>query len=353
MTVSRLTALTLLAAAGFALLPRSAAVAQDKEPPLPSKSTASFTRVNEYKSDPRKVSGELAQAKDHMKAFAKYYADFLAHPLVYRVIQDPAKLPQGVLLSSLNIDEKIAEMGRYLAEPQPNNRSAADSSQVRYNSDYADFIRELGAALDESLMKLVREHPERIVRVNAMRAYIVACKTGAAPHWPTVTNLLKDPKTRPEIKILALQAAANLFAAYDPDDYPSRRHAIGSKRPRIDADKEIGTLVKAVQDCVTTPKMLLADYPDGIGPKKSASPGQVEVLRYARREAIRALAKVRFVKLPGPGGDDDPLYPAFTLARVCMADPALGPTPTPSESAEAVLGLANMAPVWNGKPVEN
>jgi hypothetical protein len=81
-------------------------------------------------------------------------------------------------------------------------------------------------------------------------------------------------------------------------------------------------------------------------------------VRYVRREAIRALAQVRFVMLPGPEGRENMLYPAYTLARVCMADttaidPVLGPPPTSSERAEAVLGLCNMAPVWESEPIKS
>jgi hypothetical protein len=193
-----------------------------------------------------------------------------------------------------------------------------------------------------------------------MRFYVAACKTGAAPHWPTVTALLTDPKTKPEIRVFALQAAANLLWAYDPDFYQSRRHSIGSKQPRAAADQEIGALVKAVQDCVTTPTTLVADFPEGKEswlrstentPEVVRYKNQVEVVRYLRREAIRALAQVRFAKMPGPDGKTF-IYPAHTLARVCMLDPTLGPQPTPSECGEAVIGLCNMAPVWDGAPVK-
>ena len=162
----------------------------------------------------------------------------------------------------MKIDKKIEEMSSYLLEPLPSLRNPLDNTQLRVPADKADFIREMGAALDVALMKVVNEHPERIVKINAMRMYVAACKSGAAAHWPTVTALLKNENTRPEIKFYALQAAANLLAAYDPADYQSRRHAIGSKQPRAEADKEIGALVKAVEDCVLDPNKLLGDIPD-------------------------------------------------------------------------------------------
>jgi hypothetical protein len=351
MTLTRLASLTLLLALGFAVLPPNS-LAQDKEPPLPVRSGTAFTRVKDMQEKGRIDPGDVKQAAEHMKSFAQYFADFVAHPLVYRFVQDPStKLPRDIYPPDFNIDKQMAEMSRYLMEPHPRNRSA--DGGMRVNRDHQDYIRELGKALDDAFMKLVKDNPTRIVKVNAMRMYATACKTGAPAHWPTVTNLLTDPKTRPEIRVFALQAAANLLSAYDPDFYQSRRHSIGSKTPRDAADKEIGALVKAVQDCVTTPKLLVPDWPDGKDKDVQPTENQVEVLKYLRREAIRALGQVRFASLPGPQGKAQFIHPAHTLARVCVLDPILGPAPTPSECAEAVIGLCNMAPVWEGAPLKN
>jgi hypothetical protein len=353
MTRTRLASLTLLLGLGFAVLPRPTLVAQEKDTPLPVKSHTAFTAVKALQDKSRPSADELKQAAEHFKSFAQYHADFISHELVYRVIQDPAtKLPVGVFLVELKIDTRIDEMTRFIHEPHFRNRASFDNTQVRVTGEHIDYMRTFGKAMDDALMKVVRENPSNIVKVNAMRMYVAVCKSGAEPHWPTVTKLLSDPKTKPEIRIFALQAAANLLWAYDPENYQSRRHAIGSKRPRDAADKEIGALVKAVEDCVTTPKMFVPDYPDAKDSKVQPTSNQTEVVRYGRREAIRALAQVRFAMLPGPEGKEKMLYPAYTLARVCMRDPALGPVPTPSECAEAAIGLCNMAPVWEGTPLK-
>jgi hypothetical protein len=379
MTLTRLSAWTLLTASAFTLTQNGVAsqsrptrdapvrvafevgvsdlepfqgfpIRQDKEPPFPGKSSAAFTAVKAAQEGGRIDAGSLDTVKGHMKTFAEYFAGVVSHPLVYKIIQDPSKMPKFEDPAKFQIDRNIEELGRYLLEPHPSNRSSFDSNVLRVTPEKLDYIRELGAALDAALMRVVNEHPERIVQINAMRVYASVCKTGAPAHWPTVTNLLKNQNTRTEIKYYALQAAANLLWAYDANDYKSRRHSIGSKEPRGETDKEIGALVKAVEDCVTNPKMLVPDFPQGKDAKPTAE--QLEVVQYVRRQAIRALGEVRFVTLPGPEGKDKPLYPAHTLARVCMSDPTLFPAPTPSECAEAVIGLSNMAPVWEGAPVK-
>jgi hypothetical protein len=351
MTRTRLASLTLLVALGFALLPQGTrAQDKDKETALPTRPSGAFTKVREYRDKGRLNADDIKPLAEAAKTFAQYHADFISSDLVYRVIQDPSlKLPLNVYPAELVIDDRIADMTRHLLEPHYRNKDGVGA--LRVTRDNMDYIREMGKALDDAFMKVVKGTAKPIVKVNAMRFYVAACKTGAPAHWPTLTALLTDPKTKPEIRVFALQAAANLLWAYDPDFYQSRRHSIGSKQPRAAADQEIGALVKAVQDCVTTPKLLVPDWPDGKDPMVKPTDNQVEVLKYMRREAIRALAQVRFAKMPGPQAGQF-IYPAYTLARVCMLDPTLGPTPTPSECGEAVIGLCNMAPVWDGAPVK-
>src|SRR6185312_12306117 len=70
---------------------------------------------------------------------------------------------------------------------------------------------------------------------------------------------------------------------------------------------------------------------------------QQAVTAFVRRQAVRALAQVRFASLTVPPGGPT-IYPAHTLARVVYSDPAINPPPNPAEIAEATLGLCNMSP---------
>ncbi|MBA4066358.1 MAG: hypothetical protein C0501_22120 [Isosphaera sp.] len=348
MTASRPASWTLLLAAGFALRPAPAG-AQD--PPLPTRPNLDFVTAAR---DGRGISKEeLDTTRKQMAALAQYYAAWVAHPLVHKAAADPGKVPPGAFF--LTVDGAIAELNRYVADPTPANAA-------RWTADKADYIRELGVALDAPLKKLVETDPDRVVRVNAARVHAAVCRSGAAAHWPTVTEWLTNPNTPTEIKQYALQAAANLLAAYDVSDYNTRRHAVpfgkgagGANKDvaRADANKVIGALVAAVDKCVTDPNALVA-FPGG--KVADAGPDQVAVAAFVRRQAVRALAQVRFVTLPGPDGQT-PLYPAVTLARVCLADPALAPAPglvpTPADCGEAVIGLCNMAPMVEAAAAKN
>jgi hypothetical protein len=212
----------------------------------------------------------------------------------------------------------------------------------------------MGIALDAALKPIIQSHPERIVRINATRMLASAAKSGAPAHWPTVTALLNDTfyqtkdkagklinlPTPTEIKYYALQAAANLLAAYDVVEYSVRKH---SNNP-----KEVAALIKAVQECVENPHVLVPGIP---GKKiEAATADQLAVMAFVRRQAIRALGEVRSASFPSPDGTT--LYPAFTLAKICISDPTVVPSPTPADCAEAVIGLCNMAPVYMGNPIK-
>jgi hypothetical protein len=130
------------------------------------------------------------------------------------------------------------------------------------------------------------------------------------------------------------QAAAALLGAADPAEIKVRKH---SGDP-----KAVGALVKAIEDCIANPALLLPGY----DPEKAAD-DQLKVIAFVRRQAVRALAQVKFATLPGPDGKT-PMYPAYTLVRIAMDDPALVPVPSPGECAEAILGLCNMQPPAKG-----
>jgi hypothetical protein len=338
MTLSRLAAWTLLAAAGFGLIDR-AATAQDT--PIPVKSGAAIEALTVYKDKATRgiPTEELPAARKQFLAFAKYFGDVVKHPLVYKHLQDPSvkdTSPANRTIPTFEGNEGIfTQLNRFIVEP------TARSGVTR---DRGDYIREFGAAFDTVLKPIINENPEKIVRINATRILADVCKTGATAFYPTVTELLKNPNTPTYIKYYAFVAARNLLAAYDVYDIRSRRHSNGWKNLQTKGagDKELAELVVALEKHITDPAAIMTFVPNF--KVEDATPDQIEVVQFIRRQAIRALGEVRFVSLLGPDGTST-IYPAYTLARVCVSDPTLGIPPTPSECAEAAIGLCNMSQV--------
>jgi hypothetical protein len=336
MSPARSVAWTLLAAAGFALAAPSVAAQGPKLPEKKPKDAAA-TEMRAWRDAERGgiPKENLKQARDAFKTWAKYFADVVAHPDVHKAPQElkaagvtpPPTLDNGPLGILNEIDQYI--------EP------------VRYkgNREPFDYLREIGAAFDAPLKELIETNPDMIVRINAARLLAYVAKTGAPAHWPTVAALLADPKTPTGVKNYLFQAAAALLAAPDTQDPKIRHHAQVVDYRVKDAfeqnQKALGTLVKALIDCIDNPALILngipADRPDLI------TEDQLPVVGFVRHQAVKALAKVKFARVPGPDGK--PLYPAYTLARVALSDPNLVPPPKPAEAADAVLGLCNAAPV--------
>ena len=340
MTLLRLLAWSALAVAA---LPAGQAAAQD---PTKLPQTPRTNAITEFRDGRGIDKTQLKAAQTDFANFAKYYADLVSHPLIHKAAQDPGLKQDANGREIPNVDSMIKDLGRFLLDPNPAVRTSSDDPRPKVRDWNADYIRELGAAFNAALKPLVETHPERVVRVNAARLYAAVCTTGANAHWPTVTAWVANPNTPTEIKYYALQAAANLLDAYDVFDYRSRRHAF-TVEPRSAANKQIGELVAAVQACVTNPNAVV---PLADGKVENATTDQLQVVGFVRRQAIKTLGRCRFVTLPGPTGA--PIYPAHTLARVCVSDPALVPAPGPADCGEAVIGLCNMAPVVNGTPVK-
>ena len=327
--LARFTAWTLLAGAGFALF---AAGARAQDPPKPAKDAAynaAVSKMGDYRDIPRGgiPKEELEQARKHFARYAQYYTDIVAYTPIYKAPQEFKTDPPPFAIDGPN--GIMNEINRFLLEPTPGGK--------KYGADQFVYIREFGAAFDASLKKLIETSTDPIVRINAARVLAYICRAGSPAHYATLTELIASPATRTEIKYHLFHAAEHLLAVYDLNWPKTRNHVLQTDDP-----KPLGALVKAIDDCINTPALLVLGLPDGKLDK--ATPDQLAVLGLVRRQAIKALAQVRYATVAGPDGVT-PMYPAYTLARVALGDPAFVPAPGPADTAEAVLGIFNMAPV--------
>jgi len=306
---------------GFMLL-SGPVLAQDQ---LPAKNSDAVSEVNARLSkESRGIPPEdLPRVKQQFLLFAKYYADLISNPTFYKASIDPklgsppTRIPTFDRNSQTGI---LSDIDRYILEPNPTTRVSDEKN---------DYIRELGIAFDAALKPLIETSTERIIRINAARLLAEVCRSGAAALWPTVTAFLANANTAPEIKNYILQAAGNLLAAYNTKEYKYRTHSNGAK--------EVGALAQAITTCIVNSGHLVPGFKEA-----EATAEQNAVLQFVRRQAVKALGQVRYVSIPGPDGKQI-MNPSYTLVQICVSDPKIIPAPSPSECAEAVIGLCNMS----------
>src|SRR5262245_39474531 len=121
MPLARANTWTFLLAAGFALLTQAAAQGQDPGP-LPTRyNPATASTITKYKEVIRGgiPAGELKDAQEAFRSFAKYYADVIAHPAVWKAAVEPRA--DGARIPTIDHGENgiLREMDRFLLEPVP------------------------------------------------------------------------------------------------------------------------------------------------------------------------------------------------------------------------------------------
>lgn len=252
------------------------------------------------------------------------------------------------------------------------NRILVPTADTRFTTEQRAYIHEFGAALDEAIVAVLTKGgmPPAVIRTNAGRMLAMVSRSGAPAHAKTILALLtnkfykvgdKFVDTPPELLYYALKAAESLFAAYD---------AVGHLVPTNPArhsipDTELEPLIKAIEPMILNgpPVAHLAAETDpdkafrpgsvevekkdspAAGPakgilkpeSKSLSQDQIDLVRFYRRQAVRALARVRYDMVRDA-------RPALTLVKVAVADVSLSPPPSTGEVAEALLGLLGIHP---------
>ena len=331
------------------------------------------TRMNDMKTGKIRVKGpDEAANRLVLQKFAKNRIYRVTYESYY-TLPDTGELKPRTGEQSLDV--LVAELNGLLLVPTP------DRDLAKMSTDQTEYVLEFGAALDQAVAAVFAKNPPLIVRVNAARLLAEAARSGAPAHAKTITAMLantyfkdkagKPTETPPEVLFYALRAAENLLAAYDPTVLTGQfvtRHSLPEadlvslvkileemivKGPPV-ADKAVAAAADNFGKPIVLPGGVAdpkepspkdAD-PKAAAPKDVAAKGltreQAAVVRYYRRAAIRALAKVRFDTIGGKGGPE--ARPAFTLAKVAVSDATLSLPATPADAAEAVIGLAGMAP---------
>jgi len=281
-----------------------------------------------------------------------------------------------------NFDSLLSDFSQLILTPTP-------GMVPPYTIDQAEYIKELGKALDATFREVWAKNPPTVIRVNTGRMFALATKSGAPEFSKTIVELVtnqffkakdsKSAETPPELLLYALKAAEGLLGASDP-------YLVNRPDPNKHTVPEEGlvVLVKALEDVIEKGPQVadkaavlnpeLPGKPPAIeddtapkpkdpkGPKTPApganklestgqSPEQIALVRYFRRQAIRALAKVRYDSIGGENAIPR-VRPAFVLAKIAVADTSISPLPSATEIAEAVIGLCGVNPTRDLKVEE-
>jgi hypothetical protein len=332
-----------------------------------------FTQLQALKSGKVRTRGPQEASN---KALFKNAAEFL----VYRVTQDQyytgndtgeLKAPTG---ADRVMDVALRDLNIHLLVPNPGERLTLDQM---------NYIEDLGAAIDQAVVAVLTSKgvPPPVIRINATRMLALAARTGAPAHAKTITALLtnqffkgkdgKPSETPPDVLYWSLKAAENLLAAPNPS-------ALGTPNPARHTvkDDDLVPLVRALNDIVLNnpkglaekaarlkPEITVKPPPTPGAPKgdatletsanppppavdpKALTAEQAALIRYFRRQAVRALAELRFDTIAE--GTPNEVRPGFTLAKVAALDASLNPPPTAAEVGEAVIGLCGINPSSN------
>jgi hypothetical protein len=194
----------------------------------------------------------------------------------------------------------------------------------KFNALEMEYVNEFGKLLTDRL-KEVLTNPEPIVRVNAAQMLGMIGRTGYEGVADTYLDILKKNEgdiDADAIKFFALKGLKDLLAIPNPAD-PARSLIADPAQER--------KVARALSDFILRKPPLSA----------GASKEELDAVSYVRREAVRALANIHQPVLRAAGTIDS--MPLLTLLKVAVADPGVMPRPSPSEQAEAVLGICRMA----------
>jgi hypothetical protein len=245
----------------------------------------------------------------------------------------PRNLAQGFLkgarvdpndknhLEAIDLLAKVHTYGVYLnkLETQPN--AIAKDFDVLANAIDRDILKARNPQAMQTFAEIfrdkVREHALEVIqfdkakpihKLHNARVLAEVAKLGQAELADTLISVLKDSKQTDAVHYCMLKGMSTLIPLLQQHPQQQAKCAV------------------ALVEFLEQKKEL----------HKNATPEEIDGFRYFRREAVRALAKIRTPAI------DDKVRPALVLARFAGNDASIQPPPRIDERIEAAIGLARM-----------
>ncbi len=187
---------------------------------------------------------------------------------------------------------------------------------------YAD---EFCIAMNKELRFVMANANKTIVRINAARMLELISKMPCPSLADSYLAILKDPKEQLlPIKIFAIRGLANVLSHSDtiqPD-----RHIILSQEKLA----EISTALESIITTAAPPELIVDE-------------DQKRTWQFYRRDAIKALAKLRYSVIRS-NAQAIIAKPVLTLVRASVAGESFSPEISLPEQVEALIGVIQMRP---------
>jgi hypothetical protein len=287
--------------------------------PYPERLPEGTTAIERMRSGTMEFADDPKKYTDQFQRLARYLAHRVVHP-PYNGMEGPKKggLPE-------NIETLMEEAEHFLS--WPNRLTVPNPNQI-------DYAVNFGKALEYEVMEVYEKAEKRLEKVNAARMLSLIGKMPYEGIADTYVKIIREDKYPLEIKLFAFEGLRYLLAIPDPL-FPNR-HFFWHAAKNAAKGAEIA---KALEMFITR------KYAAGL-PAEDA-----RVIQYVRREAVRALAQIKYsVIRQGAAVVLD--KPIWTLLRVASNDKIVKPADAAMpghgfsmpERIEAVVGILSMAP---------
>lgn len=219
-----------------------------------------------------------------------------------------------------SIDTLLEEVERYCILPPRNN--------VDERNNQIDNYRVFAEKMAERLEFVMKDTNKRLVKVNAARMLAIIGKLPTDAPVNTYLKMIRDPAVPDEVKLYVFTGLGNSLAAIDFKD--PTKGVIQDVDKLAEISKELDKFITTVHDFKVPP-----DHP--------YFAERAMVRQFIRREAIRAMAQIRF-SVVRDRQRQPAARPIWTLLRVATRDNSIVPAFSESEQIEAIIGICQMRP---------
>ena len=297
-------------------------------PPPKAESNQTWFPVQEMREGKRRViDSDKQTTKQNREALQR-----AAQSLAYRIAQPPYNGDPPVEKKGGPSREEMLElmtMPRLMDEAQ--RYFLAPSARNKLSDMQMEYVREFAPLIDKELHVVLEKGTKPIVVINAARMLSLAARMPYPGTADGLMAIIKDPKQPEPVKLYAFQGLNNLLAQPGPD----------ANQPHIYEDTvKLGEIADTLAEYILKPRE-----------PESKDPKVAEVVRFIRREAIRAFCQLRVSVVKDRANViKAKTKPGVLVMRIALGDDGFVPSLSLSERIDGLVGFMNMRPDVDENP---